>query len=56
MADVAAPSASANAAGEEPAKTKTHVEKPERPDEAEYKKGLAIREKEHKLKQDAYVG
>jgi hypothetical protein len=56
MADVAKLSAAAVATSDEAAKTKTHVEKPEKPDDAEYKKGLAMKEKEHKIKQDAYVG
>jgi hypothetical protein len=56
MADVATPSAATIATSDETAKSKTHVEKPDKPDDAEYKKGLAIKEKEHKTKQDAYVG
>lgn len=52
MAEVAKPSTAPVA---ETAKPKTHVEKPEKPDEDEYRKGLAKLEKEHKAKQDAYV-
>lgn len=55
MADVAKPSPTPIAASEESSKPKSHVEKPEKPDDAEYKKGLAIKEKEHKTKQEAYV-
>jgi hypothetical protein len=55
MADVAKPTVAAVATNDESAKTKTHVEKPDKPDDAEYKEGLAIKEKEHKTKQDAYV-
>ncbi|KAE9963069.1 hypothetical protein BLS_009718 [Venturia inaequalis] len=51
MAEVAK---SSTAPVAETAKSKAHVEKPEKPDEDEYRKGLAKLEKEHKTKQDAY--
>jgi hypothetical protein len=49
MADVATSSAPATET------KKPVVVKPERPDDEEYKKGLAGKEKEHKVKQDALV-
>lgn len=49
MADIAEKSAPATE------DTKKAVVKPERPDDEEYKKGLAVKEKEHKTKQDALV-
>lgn len=52
MAEVAKPSTTPV---DETAKTKTHVEKPEKPNEEEYRTALAKLEKEHKTKQDAYV-
>ena len=54
MAEVATPSGHTGPA-DAGAKSKSSTSKPERPDEEEYKKGLALKEKEHKAKQDALV-
>jgi hypothetical protein len=55
MAEVAKPSAAASGTTSAESKSKTQIMKPEKPNEEEYKKGLATLEKTHKSKQDALV-